>query len=175
METPAAIFKKIQPFWDDEYKKLEYINEPFNNSLDVSRWQILGYRHGKFTGDMCDMRRTQPSWNGEITRLFEDMGWRDVCTSYYRMPTGTILPVHVDTYKRYIEIFNLKNKESTIRRALIFLEDWSSGHYLEINSVPITNWLKGDCYIWKKDTPHMAANIGLQLRYTLQITGHVCE
>jgi len=26
---------------------------------------------------------------------------------------------------------------------------------------------------WAYDTPHMAANIGLEPRYTLQITGHV--
>jgi hypothetical protein len=26
---------------------------------------------------------------------------------------------------------------------------------------------------WTYDTPHMAANIGLEPRYTLQITGHI--
>jgi len=25
---------------------------------------------------------------------------------------------------------------------------------------------------WESDTPHMAANIGLEKRYTLQLTGH---
>jgi len=89
------------------------------------------------------------------------------------MTTGTVLPEHVDTYERYIKLFNLKGQEDTIRRALIFLEDWSSGHYLEVAGTPITNWVKGNYVIWKNNTPHMAANIGITPRYTLQITGHI--
>jgi len=30
----------------------------------------------------------------------------------------------------------------------------------------------GDWISWNYDTPHMAANIGTEPRYTLQITGH---
>ena len=164
-------FKKLDVVWDESYKQLEYTNESFNNQQDIKRWSLLGYSP-KFTGDMCDMRKYQPSWNGKIIKQFEDIGWSDVCTSYYRMSTGTVLPVHVDTYKRYLELFNVQDIKS-LRRALVFLEDWQSGHYLEVDGVPIVNWLKGDCYIWYNDTPHMAANLGLDYRYTLQITGHV--
>jgi hypothetical protein len=70
-------------------------------------------------------------------------------------------------------LFNLQGKESTIRRGLILLEDWSSGHYLELDNIPVVNWKKGDLAIWPNDTPHMAANMGLTPRYTLQVTGHV--
>lgn len=160
----------IDPFWDNEFKKLNYVNEPFNNHLDVSRWLIMGYS-SKFTGDMCDMRRPQPAWNHQILKHFENLGWKNVCTSYYRMTSGTILPEHIDTYGRYIELFKLVGQEDSIRRALIFLEDWSSGHYLEINQTPVTGWSSGDYYIWTKNTPHMAANLGTRPRYTLQVTG----
>ena len=161
----------IDPFWDDEYTTLDYQNEEFNNNNDLTRWVYQGYRHGKFTGDMCDMRRPQPSWNDQIIKHFEDKGWSNVCTSYYRMSTATILPVHIDTYKKYIEIFNLKGKEDSIQRALIFLEDWQSGHYLEVDGHAITKWQRGNYVVWSRSTPHMAANIGLTPRYTLQVTG----
>jgi hypothetical protein len=66
----------------------------------------------------------------------------------------------------------LQGKENTIYRALILLEDWKSGHYLEAMGVPYTDWTAGTVVEWSYDTPHMAANIGLEPRYTLQITGH---
>jgi hypothetical protein len=101
------------------------------------------------------------------------MGWKNIGTSYYRMDTGTILPVHQDTYKRYVDLHNLQGQEQTIWRAIVFLEDWQSGHYLEVDGIPFTGWAKGFTPYWNFDTPHLAANIGLTPRYTLQITGHV--
>lgn len=162
----------IECFWDDEYKSLDYDYEAFNNPLDIEHWLKLGYR-SKFVGAMCDMRKSQPRWNDQFIKHFESLGWRDIGTSYYRMDTGTILPIHQDTYKRYVELFNLQGREHTIRRAIVFLEDWQSGHYLELDDVPIVGWKKGFTVIWTYDRPHMAANIGLTPRYTLQITGHV--
>jgi hypothetical protein len=119
------------------------------------------------------MRKAQPVWNSMFVNYFNRLGWKDVCTSYYRMSSGTILPVHRDTYKRYIELFDLNRQEHTIHRAVVFLESWTSGHYLELDNTPIVNWLAGDVVTWCYDTPHLAANMGLTPRYTLQITGHV--
>jgi hypothetical protein len=162
----------IEPFWGNEYKTLEYDVESFNNSDDINKWNSLGYRCN-YTGAMCDMRKTQPSWNDQFVAYFQALGWQNIGTSYYRMDTGTILPVHRDTYKRYVELFNLQGQEHTIRRAIVFLEDWQSGHYLELKGVPITGWRAGFTVMWTYNAPHMAANIGLTPRYTLQITGHV--
>ena len=59
----------IEPFWDDEYKTLDYQVESFNNPLDTEQWLKAGYRC-KFTGAMCDMRRSQPSWNQQFINHF---------------------------------------------------------------------------------------------------------
>ena len=173
MATPDY-FHKITPFWDDAYKQLDYTYESFNDTVSTEFWLYKGYAQ-KFVGAMCDMRKAQPEWNDKIVQHFADMGWQDIGTSYYRMSSGTILPVHQDLYKRYVELFNLQGKENTIWRAVIFLEDWESGHYLEIDNIPVTKWSTGDMVIWNYDTPHMAANMGLLPRYTLQITGHMDE
>lgn len=161
---------KVPVFWDDEFKKLDYIDEEFNDPESLKKWLDLGYQN-KFTGSMCDMRSPQPSWNKEFIKIYEAMGWKDIGTSYYRMDTGTVLPTHSDLYVRYIDLFNLKGKEERIHRAVIFLEDWKEGHYSEINGVGFVNWDAGTVLEWSYDTPHAAANIGIAPRYTLQITG----
>ena len=160
--------------FDEEFKNLNYANESFNNSDDMQRWHREGFRHERYTGDLCDMRKPQPSWNQKVIDYFvENFSWQDIGTAYYKMGTGVILPTHKDTYKRDGRIFNLQGKEHTIYRAVVFLEDWLSGHYGEYDGSAHVHWKKGDYVIWNYDLPHMAANLGINPRYTLQVTGHV--
>ena len=163
---------QLYPFWNDEYKQLLYIQEPFNDPVSTSLWSGQGYQP-KFVGEMCDMRNIQPSWNQRFIDIFAGLGWKDIGTSYYRMNTGTVLPTHGDLYLKYVELFNLQGREHTIRRAIVFLEDWQPGHYFEGIGQPYVGWKAGLTVEWEYDTPHLAANIGLTPRYTLQITGHV--
>ena len=172
MVTHEVSKYQLDVFWDDEYKHLEYIQEPFNDPNDVARWISQGYQ-SKICGDLCDMRHRLPTWNHKFIEYYDDLGWKDIGVAYYRMPTGTVMPVHQDRYKRYIEVFNLQGREHTIRRALVLLEDWKPGHYLEAVGIPYVGWTAGTVVQWDYDAPHMAANIGLEDRYTLQITGHV--
>jgi hypothetical protein len=162
----------IAPFWDDEYKNLYYTKEKFNDPVTQIAWEDAGFR-GPFGGWMCDMRQPQPSWNKKFIDFFTILGWQNIGTSYYRMDPGSSLPEHIDTYKKYIELFDLRGKENTIRRAVVFLEPWQSGHYAECDGVPYTDWIAGFTILWNWNAPHMAANMGMKPRYTLQVTGHV--
>jgi hypothetical protein len=162
----------LDVFWDTEFKDLDYTQEPYNDGNDVQTWLAAGYQP-KFCGDMADMRSRQPSWNHRFLEHYSEQGWQDVGTSYYRMTSGTVMPVHQDRYVKYTRLFDLHGHEHTIRRALVLLEDWQPGHYLEVDGEPIVKWRAGTVAEWHYDTPHMAANIGLTPRYTLQITGHV--
>jgi hypothetical protein len=162
----------IPVFWDDEFKTLEYIDEEFNDPESLALWKKQGY-HDRFTGSMCDMRSKQPSWNTKFIQIYQEMGWKDIGTSYYKMSTGTVLPTHSDLYVKYVKLFNLQGQEHRIRRAVVFLEDWKLGHYSEINNFGLVNWQAGTVLEWEYDVPHSAANIGVEDRYTLQITGWV--
>jgi len=172
MATHAWCEYQIPVFWDQEYKTLDYRQEPYNDSEDTARWLALGYQP-KICGDMADMRGRQPSWNHRFIEYFQSKGWKNVGTSYYRMTSGTVMPVHQDRYVKYRDLFQLQGQEHSIRRALILLEDWHSGHYLEVQGEPLVKWTAGTVAEWIYDTPHMAANIGLEPRYSLQITGHL--
>jgi hypothetical protein len=172
MAIHGTIKYHIPQFWDNEFKTLLYINEEFNDPVNLEKWLSLGFPN-RFTGDMCDMRSVQPRWNQQFVEIYQELGWKDVGTSYYRMMPGTILPTHHDLYVKYIQLFNLQGQENSIRRAIVFLEDWQPGHYAEYVDQPYTNWQAGDTVEWNYDTPHMAANMGSTPRYTLQITGHI--
>lgn len=86
------------------------------------------------------------------------------------MSPGTTIPEHRDTYTKFKAIHNLSSDQNIVR-VVVFLEDWASGHYLEMAGEPIVKWKAGDWVCWSNDLPHLAANIGITDRFTLQITG----
>lgn len=153
---------------DESFKNLSYIKEPFNDIDAINEWRKI-YGDIFDTGEMVDYRHSQPDWT---TKIIDYIGLNLAGSSYYRMKPGKILPYHRDTYIRYInhnKITNLKQ----IHRAIIFLEEWKPGHIFEIDGFPINNYKAGTFVMWQYDTLHLAANIGLHDRYTLQITGVV--
>ena len=160
-------FRIDNPWWENKHRDLPYINEPFNDPESLAEWQSLGYTQTRFTGDMYDMRNPEPAWVIPFRKHFP---WRYFSWSVYRMGPGTTLPNHRDTYARFREIYNVQDP-TQIFRAVVFLENWQSGHYLEINEDPVVEWAAGETIIWRNDTRHLAANMGKTDRYTLQITG----
>lgn len=150
----------------EEYKNLNYINEPFNDQGTLLAWQET-YGNIFSTGDLVDFRHYQPIWINDIKKYFS---LKKCSFSFYRMNPGNILPYHQDTYSKYMKVNNIDDINK-ICRAIIFLEDWKPGHYFEIADTPIINYRSGDYVLWKSTTPHMAANLGKTNRFTLQLTG----
>lgn len=157
----------IAPWWGQSYRQLPYVNEPFNDQTSLDHWRSLGYTQTRFTGDMYDMRQPEPNWLGPFRNYFL---WNHFSWSVYKMTPGTALPAHRDTYAKFKEIYQITDA-ATIWRAVVFLADWQSGHYFEIDETPITEWRAGDTVVWNNDVEHVAANMGMTDRYTLQITG----
>lgn len=156
----------INPFWKDEFKNLNYVRRPHNNSLQIDQWIDQGFSQKNFTGKMYGMDSDMPSWCNPFFNLFPS-NYIGLCL--YKMETGDIMPRHSDTFEKFKKIHNLSST-SDIHRAIIFLEDWKRGHIFEIENTLLSNWKSGDYVIWKNNTPHMAANLGLEPRYTAQIT-----
>jgi hypothetical protein len=88
-----------------------------------------------------------------------------------RQDPGQILPWHIDRF------FFLKNQypEDTrpIWRFLMFMEDWKIGHILQVKDSILSHWKQGDVVVWPpgEDGFHVAANIGLETKWTCNITG----
>jgi hypothetical protein len=158
---------KISTFTIKKYKNLTYINKPFNDQNTINKWKSLGHNYERYTGFMRDQSQQIPEWCFNVAK---EIPLKNSAITLYCMPPATIMPEHQDTFIKFREIMNLKSTDN-VGRAVIFLENWKSGHYFEIDETPIVNWKKGDYVMWKNDTPHMAANLGKENRYTMQITG----
>jgi hypothetical protein len=159
----------IGRFWDrKEFKQLDYVRQPITQE-EVDVWEAQGYDHVKsFTGQMYSNKNTMPDWVQNFKGFFYT--YKNMTFTFYKMSTLEIMPPHSDHYRTYRRMFNAKYEN--VHRILVMLEDWKPGHYLEIDGNGITSWVAGDYFIWKSDCSHAAANIGIEDRYTLQIT---CE
>lgn len=158
----------IDPWWGNDYKSFRYVKQPITNH-EVSSWEADGYDYVKsFTGWMYDSRNPMPAYIDKFTDLF---GLKNQTYCFYKMKTLEIMPVHSDKYLRYVQLFDAVPEN--VCRVLVMLEDWQSGHYLEVDGYGIVNWKSGDWFMWQANVPHAASNIGIEDRYTLQITGEL--
>jgi hypothetical protein len=156
----------------NEHRLLPYAREPFNDPESVSLWRDLGYTNVHFTGEMYDMRNSTPDWF-DVSIYERILKWKHLSWSFYKMTPGVILPTHVDTFVRFKSMYS--TEPGTICRALVFLEDWKSGHYLDLGNEVMPAWKAGDYVWWTELAPHTASNCGITDRYTLQLTGILSE
>lgn len=154
----------IDRFWADEHRMLSY-TRPVLNEKEATEWSKLGHNINTI-GVMYDSKNPMPDWVSNLSDMF---GLTNQTYTFYRMDTRETMPVHSDHYRTYQKLNNCTVDE--IWRCVLMLEDWSSGHYLEVDGTVYGNWKAGDYFMWQGTTPHAAANIGLEPRYTLQITG----
>jgi hypothetical protein len=158
----------VDPWWDDSFKTLPYERNPFPMDEDTSRWEAQGYNNVTLNGKSYDMRHTMPDYAQPFFTLFD---MQNVGLCFMVLNTMEMLPLHRDFFKKYIKKFEIQ-KPQNIRRAVVFLEDWKSGHYFEIDGKPLLPWRRGDWVSWLYDVEHFAGNFGIESRYTLQITGY---
>ena len=116
--------------------------------------------------------------NSMYYRAFEvDETVHDFCRTLFdhysvgimKQPPGQTLPSHEDTFYQFAKNNNADPYDCC--RVNIFLEDWVSGHYFEINDTPVLQWKRGDAIIIERDELHLSGNMGMQTKYTMQITG----
>jgi len=163
----------IAPQWDLDYiKNLDYIDSNYNskkfnalNNLvdheDLTRYQIV-------LGQVQD-QETNPA----LSFIHHDFNWiTNKKCQINKLTPGNVIPKHSDVYNYYNKKYNIIDN-SKIFRILIMIEDWQSGHYLEIKDRGFTNWQAGDWVGFRLSDPHMTANLGHTNRYVIQITGTI--
>lgn len=156
----------VEPIWtEDELTKFTFVRQPLTNNEEY-KWRAAGYTNQHFTGLMYDSTNPMPAWCEEISKK---IGLINCGYVIYKMTTGIVMPSHVDHFNRYCKVFNVER--SKVYRAIVFLRDWYPGHYFEIEKNAIMHYKKGEYILWLNDAEHAASNIGLEDRYTLQITG----
>ena len=165
----SGLARISRPWWFNEHTLLDYLYLPHKDEQMVQDWKAQGYANMHLNGAVYGQDRGLPDWAARFRNVFP---WTNIGIAVYRMNTGDILPVHSDHYISYKKMFNILKSED-VKRAIVFLEVWKSGHYFEIDGKSISNWQKGDYVFWTGEAPHMAANFGIEPRYTMQITGTI--
>jgi hypothetical protein len=155
----------IDPWWDDHFKTFTYEYLPHKDQNMVAEWESQGYKNLHLNGAIHNLNDSQYA-----QRFFQQFPWTNQGAALFKMSTGDITPNHKDHYITYKRVFNI-NDPSNIWRAIVFMEDWKSGHYFEIDDKPVVSWKRGDYVSWNYDIKHMAFNMGVDPRYTLQVTG----
>ena len=156
----------VSRFWDDDFKSLPFAKQPITDE-EITIWHSQGYDHVKsFSGSMYDNRNPMPEWIKSSEELF---GMYEQTYTLYRMDTLEIMPTHSDHFNTYCRLHNTTSNK--VQRVIMMLEDWKPGHYFELDGVGYVNWKAGDWFKWTGDVPHAASNIGIEPRYTLQVTG----
>ena len=166
MSDDRVVKGHLARWWDEGFKHLPYVKQPVTDA-EIGLWQGQGYDYVKsFTGSMYDNRNPMPDWVRTVEEVF---GLYKQTYTFYKMKTLEIMPTHSDHYRTYCRIHEVEPTD--VYRVVLMLEDWKPGHYLEIDGVGYVNWKAGDWFRWKGDVPHAASNIGIEDRYTLQVTG----
>lgn len=153
--------------WSAEHRDLTYIKDYFKDSEQESSWIELGHQPEALCVELHVIRDVYP-WMNYVPQYFPDLENLSFCIN--RFPPGTYFPMHIDRYGYYSKANNIQDL-SSIARYVLFLEDSIPGHILQVGDTVYHTWPAGLCVGWEYSTPHMVANLGMQDRYTLQITG----
>jgi hypothetical protein len=174
MKSEMYKFGNINSNLIGDFKDIKFsTRRQFSDDETVENWKKAGHWYVNYGGFILEHVKGLPNWcDNVLDEISKQVEIFDASYSLYCMPPGTIMPEHRDTYPTYRKIYNVDDVNK-IRRVLVFVEDWKSGHYFEVDDTPVVKWKCGDYCTWIGDTPHIASNIGRENRYTLQITGKI--
>lgn len=157
----------IPVLWQHHHRSLEYTRDVFKDSDQESKWIQVGHQVDALSIHLHVVKQPY-EWMSYLSQYFDDLTNLTFCFSKF-IP-GTYFPMHTDKYGFFVKENNIEDM-SKIVRYVLFLEDAQPGHILQIGDKIYNDWPRGFCVGWEYNTPHLAANLGLQDRYTLQITG----
>ena len=97
----------------DEFIKRGYVKQSLN------LFQQFGSREAESKGI---------DW--EWTKYFYPENWSNVGLMFDKANPGHVIPQHTDHFKFYAIHFGIPKEK--VRRRIVFLEDWKSGHYFQL-------------------------------------------
>lgn len=153
-----------------EYKDLDYTqmnNVSFENRSIEFEQQNKKYLDAGYTNYNSEYYQTFKV--GNDIKDFCDTVFPRYSVSIIQQRPGQTLPLHDDTFYQFAKLNKIDPNDCI--RVNIFLEDWKSGHYFEIDNTPVLQWKAGDAIIINRGVLHLSGNMGMTNKYTMQITG----
>lgn len=122
--------------------------------------------YNEYNSSIYQMFDESPQWVHDLAEQIPQ-DFKHHVVSVIRVDPGQTIPCHRDKHYMLRKEFNL---DGTTWRYLIFLEDWKSGHYFEIENVPYVGWAAGDWIKFSNDQWHLGGNMGSYPFYSAQVT-----
>ena len=138
--------------WQDRYQCYQQTPEiqKYYTEHNSSIWQMFD---------------DSPDWVHELADLVPPDFINHV-VSVIQINPGQTIPLHQDRHY----ILQKKFGAGDTWRYLIFLEEWQTGHYFEIQGIPVVSWRAGDYIKFHRSQWHLAGNMGTHPFYSAQIT-----
>ena len=155
-------------------------NFPFDNEINLNDFTFHSHKINKHSdkdsvnakslgyGDNTEMMKCWgedfPTW---LNLYVDKFPMVKVNANFQMQKPGCIIPPHKDSFDM------IKNKGFTEKayRILVCMNDWIFGQVIMVEDKIITNWKKGDAYIWDSEAIHMSANGSLENKLTMIISG----
>ena len=151
----------IAPDVAELVRKLPFKHQPHSNmpaSWRAYPEQCLQHlEYGSARGDKEWFDLFKPSNADKVGYLFT------------KLESGHIVPPHKDHFNNFARFHKVEDL-STIKRRLVFIEDWKQGHYFEVSGESIVGWKAGEYVEWRESDEHLGGNFGVDPRYIVQIT-----
>lgn len=131
-------------------------------------------KFGGFPASYCyeNTKINQIWWNQDqidYNSIGLQLGMEVISVSSIRQQPGCVIPWHRDTFYQIKSKF--PNRSECKVRANIYLEDWRMGHIIQFDDTVHTHWKQGEGWLWDDTILHLGANVGMQDKFTLQVSG----
>jgi len=138
--------------------ELEDIHQTYGGFPDSYCYENTKINQIWWTKDQIDYDEIGKQLNMEV-----------VTVSSIRQRPGCVIPWHRDTFYQIKTKYPERSEKKV--RANIYLEDWKLGHIIQFDETVHYNWKQGDGWLWDDSILHLGANVGMQDKFTLQISG----
>ena len=133
-----------------------------HNDTDSTKANSVGY------GDNTEMMKV---WGEDyphyLTEYVNRFPMEVVNTNFQLQKPGKIIPPHHDGFKMIKDMGYSKKPY----RILVCMSDWEFGQVIMVEDSVITDWKKGDAWVWDSEALHMSANGSVKDKLTMIISG----
>jgi len=153
--------------WKNEHKFLPYIR-PEMSTYQKAEYDKAGYKVNPMINFNVEeyVDTTIPLWATTIDKIF---GLYDQTLKFIRVNQYDIIPPYQISTTDYCNIH--KGDPDDLMNAVLMLDDWQQGQMLEIDSIPHTNWKKGQWFKFRCDKTISYANVGIKKMYMVEVLG----
>jgi len=154
--------------WKQEYKYLQYTYDPIDQ-YQLAKYVDEGYTNIKsFVCETYNDVNILPPWVVKTSGIF---GLYSQQYEFLKVRPLDIAPPYNPSVRRYRDKYKVDRAD--VWHAVLMLEDWQPGQYIEVNGEPFVRWTQGDWFKWKNttDSSFSYTNVGQTNWYMMHVTG----